>query len=102
MCIWNNANYFFTLPLFEIKTMPTKKTKSSQSPISIFENSLQELESLVEQMEHGNLSLDETLHHFEKGVKLTNLCQKALSDAEQKIELLQSKVQKLNTSQEEE
>lgn len=92
---------FLNQPLIEIKTMPAKKTKTSQSAISIFENSLQELESLVEQMEHGNLSLDETLLHFEKGVKLTNLCQKALSDAEQKIGLLQAKVQKLNSTEEE-
>lgn len=78
--------------------MPTKKTtkknSDSQSPVAAFEGSLQELERLVEQMENGNLSLDETLQHFERGVQLTSLCQKALSEAEQRVEVLQSMVQK--------
>ena len=78
--------------------MPTKKSTTkksdSQSPVAAFEGSLQELESLVEQMEDGNLSLDETLQHFERGVQLTSLCQKALSEAEQRVEVLQSMVQK--------
>ena len=71
--------------------MPAKKTVSKKSPVASFENSLNELETLVEQMENGNLSLEETLQHFERGVQLTNLCQKALSEAEQKVETLQSK-----------
>lgn len=71
--------------------MPAKKTVSKKSPVANFENSLSELETLVEQMENGNLSLEETLQHFERGVQLTNLCQKALSEAEQKVETLQSK-----------
>jgi len=71
--------------------MPAKKTTKKTTPVANFENSLSELETLVEQMENGNLSLEETLEHFERGVKLTNLCQKALSEAEQKIETLQSK-----------
>lgn len=71
--------------------MPAKKTVSKKSPVTNFENSLSELETLVEQMENGNLSLEETLQHFERGVQLTNICQKALSEAEQKVETLQSK-----------
>jgi len=71
--------------------MPAKKSSSQKSPITNFEKSLTELETLVEQMENGNLSLEETLQHFERGVQLTSLCQKALGDAEQKVEYLQSK-----------
>ena len=71
--------------------MPAKKVVNKKSPVASFEASLSELETLVEQMENGNLSLDETLQHFERGVQLTNLCQKALSEAEQKIETLHSK-----------
>lgn len=59
----------------------------------MFEESIQELESLVEQMEHGQLSLDETLQHFERGVKLTGLCQKALEQAEQRVQTLQAKAE---------
>jgi len=53
-----------------------------------FEKSLQELETLVEKLESGDLSLEESLATFEKGVKLTRQCQTALKDAEQKVTLL--------------
>ncbi len=53
-----------------------------------FEQSLSELESLVNQMEQGDLSLEEALSAFEAGVKLTRDCQKILDQAEQKVQLL--------------
>lgn len=53
-----------------------------------FEDSLGELESLVEAMEAGEMSLEDSLSAFEKGVKLTRHCQQQLSAAEQKVELL--------------
>lgn len=56
-----------------------------------FEQSLRELETLVEKMEQGDLSLEESLQHFERGVQLTRACQQALKDAEQKVETLLKK-----------
>lgn len=56
-----------------------------------FEQSLQELEALVEKMEAGNLSLEESLKYFERGVALTRNCQKALTEAEQKVRILLEK-----------
>jgi exodeoxyribonuclease VII small subunit len=56
-----------------------------------FEQSLQELETLVEKMEAGNLSLEESLKYFERGVALTRNCQKALAEAEQKVRILLEK-----------
>ncbi|HWO99434.1 MAG TPA: exodeoxyribonuclease VII small subunit [Methylococcus sp.] len=53
-----------------------------------FEEALDELEQLVERMEQGNLSLDESLKLFERGVELTRTCQKALQEAEQKVQIL--------------
>ncbi len=53
-----------------------------------FEESLAELEQLVERMEQGNLPLEESLKLFERGVQLTRTCQKALKDAEQKVQIL--------------
>lgn len=53
-----------------------------------FEESLTELEQLVERMEQGKLSLEETLKLFERGIQLTRSCQKALQDAEQKVRIL--------------
>ena len=60
-----------------------KKKKSSN-----FEKDLQELEDLVEKMEGGDLSLEDSLVHFERGIALTRACQKALTEAEQKIQIL--------------
>jgi exodeoxyribonuclease VII small subunit len=56
-----------------------------------FEKALQQLETLVEKMEQGELSLEESLQHFEKGVQLSRACQQALRDAEQKVEILMQK-----------
>ncbi len=53
-----------------------------------FEKSLSELETLIEDMETGDQSLEESLKLFEKGVKLTRDCQLALKEAEQKVEVL--------------
>lgn len=53
-----------------------------------FEQSLKELEALVEKMEKGDLSLEESLQAFERGVQLTRSCQKALVCAEQKVQQL--------------
>lgn len=65
--------------------MPAKKKAAT------FEQSLQELEALVNKMEAGDLSLDESLGAFEEGVKLTRACQKMLDDAEQKVQILTEK-----------
>ncbi len=67
------------------KYVPKKQNKFD------FEKTLQELESLVDKMEDGNLSLEESLKCFERGVALTRSCQKALSEAEQKVQILLEK-----------
>jgi len=56
--------------------------------IKDFETSLNELESIVNQMESGELALDESLKTFEKGIKLASSCQTALDQASQKVTLL--------------
>ncbi len=53
-----------------------------------FEGALRELENLVEKMETGELTLEESLQQFERGVLLTRACQKALADAEQRVKIL--------------
>jgi exodeoxyribonuclease VII small subunit len=53
-----------------------------------FEEALANLENLVEAMEAGDLSLEESLKAFEQGIKLTRECQQALEQAEQKVQLL--------------
>ena len=53
-----------------------------------FEEALEELEELVTSMEEGDLSLEDSLKAFEKGIKLTRECQTALKKAEQKVQVL--------------
>ena len=53
-----------------------------------FEKALEELESLVEQMESGDLSLDESLKQFKRGVELTRHCQGVLEEAQQTVQKL--------------
>ncbi|MDH5710629.1 MAG: exodeoxyribonuclease VII small subunit [Gammaproteobacteria bacterium] len=60
-----------------------------------FEKSLSELETLVEEMERGDLSLEESLQRFEKGIGLTTECQQALQSAELKVQELVEKNGKL-------
>ena len=61
---------------------PNKKTQKS------IESRLAELESILEELESGDLDLDQALKKFEQGVKLSRECQKTLEDAEIKIKIL--------------
>lgn len=56
--------------------------------VADFEHSLDELEQLVERMEGGELSLDESLASFERGIGLYRHCQQALDKAELRVRLL--------------
>lgn len=53
-----------------------------------FETAMIELEELVSKIEVGNLSLEDSLKEFEKGIKLSRSCQKALTEAEQRVKIL--------------
>ena len=61
--------------------MPNDKPKS-------FESSLEQLELIVRELEHGELPLERSLELFEQGVKLSRECQERLSQAERRIEIL--------------
>ncbi|SIS44081.1 exodeoxyribonuclease VII small subunit [Neptunomonas antarctica] len=71
--------------------MPRKKKTPD------FETSLAELESLVTQMEQGDLTLEASLSTFEEGIKLTRECQTMLDQAEQKVLILTSQNGELQT-----
>lgn len=53
-----------------------------------YEAALAELESLVDRLEQGDISLEESLKLYENGVLLTRECQEALTAAEQKVQML--------------
>ena len=56
-----------------------------------FEKSLERLETIVDEMERGDLALEQMIKHFEEGSKLVGLCSKKLTEVEQKIEKLVKK-----------
>jgi exodeoxyribonuclease VII small subunit len=61
---------------------------SKNNKTTAFEDAIQQLENIVTSLETGDLSLEESLVSFEKGIKLTHDCQKQLNEAEHKIALL--------------
>ncbi len=62
-----------------------------EKPVQSFEAGLEELESIVKQLESGELSLEKAIEYFEKGVKLSEACRKQLMEAESKVEILLKK-----------
>jgi exodeoxyribonuclease VII small subunit len=69
-----------------VKTKPQKTDPADKLPD--FEQSLSELETLVQKLEQGDVPLEEALATFERGVALTRQCQTALRSAQQKVEVL--------------
>lgn len=68
--------------------MAGKKKNDSELDL---ESSLEKLELLVESLEKGDLSLEDSLKAFETGITLTRQCQQTLAAAEQKVQLLVEK-----------
>jgi len=64
-------------------------------PVPTFEAGLQELESIVREMEAGELPLERSLELFEKGMKLSESCRKQLEEAETRVEVLVRKGDKV-------
>lgn len=60
------------------------------------EESLAEITTLIEKMEHSDQTLEQSLNHFERGITLVKHCQKILQEAEQKVQIL---IQSNNTEQ---
>ncbi|MET0091056.1 MAG: exodeoxyribonuclease VII small subunit [Candidatus Thiodiazotropha sp.] len=71
-----------TTGLDDIENVPRKPKTPA------FEEALKELENLVETLEQGDLPLEDSLKSFERGVTLTRICQDALKEAEQKVQIL--------------
>lgn len=68
--------------MVEANSPPTQATGLN------FEAALEQLQQTVKRLESGELSLELALSQFEEGVKLTQICQKHLSTAEQRVEML--------------
>ncbi len=63
-------------------------TPAQPGAIADFEKSLDELESLVARMEKGDLTLEDSVKAFERGMALYQNCQKALDEAELRVDML--------------
>lgn len=77
------STLLFYLQSTNIQPMNAKKKTSPD-----FETAMLDLEKLVNKIEDGNLSLEDSLKEFEKGIKLSRICQLALTDAEQRVKIL--------------
>ncbi|MDF3128006.1 exodeoxyribonuclease VII small subunit [Kiritimatiellaeota bacterium B1221] len=69
----------------------------SEKKAASFEDSLKRLEQLVNEMEGGELSLDQMITHFEEGTSLVEKCGKRLNEVEQRIEKLVKKDGKITS-----
>ena len=67
---------------------PKKETPPPAAEAPNFEADLESLEAIVGALEEGGLSLDESLKRFEQGIHLARRCEKSLTEAEKKIEIL--------------
>ena len=75
----------------------TEKKAGKQSEEQSFEKSLERLETIVDEMERGELSLEKMMSHFEEGQKLIGTCTKKLNEVERKIEILVQKDGRVTT-----
>lgn len=67
--------------------MPPKKTDSAAAPLD-FEGAMKRLETIVEELESGELSLEDSIARYEEGIKLSRALTARLDDAEKRIERL--------------
>ncbi|HEX4895176.1 MAG TPA: exodeoxyribonuclease VII small subunit [Solimonas sp.] len=65
--------------------MPKKPEPADADPVGRFEEALRELEGIVQNLERGDLRLDDSLKLFERGVLLTRQCRQSLDSAELKL-----------------
>lgn len=68
--------------------MAKKKPAARDECVASFEESLEELEKIVAELESGKLGLSDALARYEQGVKHLKACQQLLEHAERKVELL--------------
>ena len=66
--------------------MTEKKNKLSEFESMSFEEAINELEKIVEELEGSDVSLDDAVNAYERGAKLNNLCQVRLNEARMKVE----------------
>jgi len=56
-----------------------------------FEEALKDLEKIVDELNNGDMELEKAITAYEKGIKLKNICEERLKNAQERIELIQNK-----------
>lgn len=79
-----------------------KKPKEHQGSTENFDQQLEQLRSIVEKLEHGGLTLDESLRLFEEGIGLSRKCMEMLNHSEGKVEELLATMERIPFSRAEE
>lgn len=76
------------------KPAPARASEAGDpgAPPPSFEDAVRELETLVERMESGSLSLDESLRAYRRGAELVAHCRKALADVQQQVKVLEGEL----------
>jgi len=80
-----------TITIIPPETLNILKIMTNSNKKFDFEASLNELEKLVDALERGDLNLEQSLKDFERGINLTRSCQDALTQAQQKVQVLLEK-----------
>lgn len=68
--------------------------KKSKNPLSTFEDDLQKMQIILEDIESNELNLEETIEKYKLGIELSKRCQKALEEAQQKIKIVSNEQKK--------
>tara|TARA_B100001013_G_C24350937_1_gene340310 strand:+ start:71 stop:283 length:213 start_codon:yes stop_codon:yes gene_type:complete len=68
--------------------------KKSKNPLSTFEDDLQKMQTILEDIESNELNLEETIEKYKLGIELSKRCQKALEEAQQKIKIVSNEQKK--------
>jgi exodeoxyribonuclease VII small subunit len=77
-----------------MSTKSAKSREAAEGSVPSFETALAELETIVERMEGGELTLEQSLAQYRRGAELLKLCQSALADAQTQIKVLEDDVLK--------
>jgi exodeoxyribonuclease VII small subunit len=79
---------FASATLCLVLSLPMSSKPKQSGPALNFENAMDRLEAIVEQMESGKLPLEDLIVRYEEGMNLVKVCQERLACAEQKIEII--------------
>lgn len=75
-------------PSLDLNASPVAPAADTQPAPKSFEKGLEELEAIVQELERGELTLEDSILLFEKGMALSNACREQLAEAETRVEIL--------------